>query len=513
MDIFFCSDVLGGMRGNDESQHDLGSLLNRIESFPGLNYWTSAASINLLHCQKKDTLKEQLSYLLSTLSIIPLRKSMLQNAIAADPMEYMDRLEIQSIGSVKMDIVVTKDVQRFKDPDIMAVEPKNLYKALDEHFNQNTMSIPFLDLKSQLHLIYNDIDDKLNDIISNTSYILGKYVDEFERNFAQFQGVRSCIGVSSGTDALHIAFIALGLGAGDSAIVPVNTFIATAEAVSLTGATPVFIDCDSYDNIDTQALSAFLDKCKRSGNPLPKAIIPVHLYGQPADMAEIMKISHEYQIPIVEDCCQAHLAEWDGQKVGTFGKFGAFSFYPGKNLGAFGEAGALVTNDSSLFEKVRMIRQHGEIERYNHSVIGHNYRMAAIQGAVLATKLKHLEKWTIKRQKNATHYNEMLNCVDQVQTPAEKGGTTCVYHLYVIHTEDRDNLKTFLEQNGIATGLHYPIPLHQQKAYAQLEYKDGDFPMAEKAAKTMLSLPMYPELTKRQIQYVCDKIKEFYIKR
>jgi dTDP-4-amino-4,6-dideoxygalactose transaminase len=226
-------------------------------------------------------------------------------------------------------------------------------------------------------------------------------------------------------------------------------------------------------------------------------------------MDEIMALADEYNLMVVEDCCQAHLARWKDKSIGSFGAFGAFSFYPGKNLGAFGEAGALITHEEDLFLKAKMIRQHGEIERYNHRVIGHNYRMEAIQGAVLATKLKYLKEWTQKRKKKAQLYTKLLKDVDGIQTPMEFDGTECVYHLYVVQTDDRDGLQQYLQQNGIATGLHYPIPLHLQEAYKHLGYKEGDFPVAEKAAKRILSLPMYPELTEKQIRYVCDKIQEF----
>jgi Predicted pyridoxal phosphate-dependent enzyme apparently involved in regulation of cell wall biogenesis len=231
-------------------------------------------------------------------------------------------------------------------------------------------------------------------------------------------------------------------------------------------------------------------------------------------MDEIMALADEYGLKVVEDCAQAHLAAQlmsDGswQKVGNWGEFGAFSFYPGKNLGAYGEAGALVTNDEDLYERMKLIHDHGSVVRYHHDVVGHNYRMEAFQGAVLSVKVKYLEEWTQKRRANAGLYNEMLADVAGLQTPEELDNTFCVYHLYVIQVDDRDGLQRYLQENGISTGLHYPVPLHMQRAYAFLGHKDGDFPMAEKTAKRILSLPMYPELTEWQIRYVCDKISEF----
>jgi len=409
-----------------------------------------------------------------------------------------------------MDCILTHEPAKYKTFSMSAYSPETFIQRWQSKAQMNTDAVPFLDLKAQLPLIYNEIDEKITDIISNTGFILGKYVEEFEGRFCEVQDVKHCIGVSSGTDALHIALQALDIGPGDSVLVPVNTFIATAEAVSLTGAKPVFVDCDRYFNIDTQAVETLLAQQKKAGKPLPKAMIPVHLYGQPADMNRIMEISGVFGVQVVEDCCQAHLAVLDGCKTGNFGKFGAFSFYPGKNLGAYGEAGCLVTNDSCLFEKARMIRQQGEIERYRHSMIGHNYRMEAIQGAVLATKLKHLAQWTRKRRENARLYTELLTDVGGVQPPDQLGGTECAYHLYVVQTDRRDELQAYLEQHNIGTGLHYPVPLHLQAAYAHLGYQKGDFPLAEKAAGRILSLPMYPELTERQIHHVCAKIKTFF---
>lgn len=379
--------------------------------------------------------------------------------------------------------------------------------------NDKIIQIPFLDLKTQYHQIKAEIGERFEDILANTGFILGKHVAEFEEGFAELQEARYCIGVSSGTDALHIALMVLGIGPGDAVIVPVNTFIATAEAVSLTGATPVFVDCDEYYNIDADKLRSTLSVLSLDVRARLKAIIPVHLYGQPCNMDAVMSsFSAENELVVVEDACQAHLARWQGKRVGNLGAFGAFSFYPGKNLGAYGEAGALITNDEAIYEKAKMYRQHGEIERYHHKVIGHNYRMEAFQGAVLATKLKYIAEWTDQRRTNAAFYNELLSDVPEVETPGELGGTECVHHLYVIQTDDRDKLQKFLGDNGIATGLHYPVPLHLQEAYQHLGYKKGDFPVAERAAERILSLPMYPELNEKQILYVVAKIKEFFTK-
>jgi len=373
----------------------------------------------------------------------------------------------------------------------------------------NTIEVPFLDLKAQYPQIRGEIESKLNDIISDAAFILGKHVEEFEHKFAEAHGVKYCVGVSSGTDALHVALQVLGIGRGDDVIVPVNTFIATAEAVSLVGARPVFVDCEEFYNIDTEHVRRVLSEHgRRNSTHNIKAIIPVHLYGQPADMSELANLASEFDVHIIEDAAQAHLARWDGKRVGSFGALAAFSFYPGKNLGAFGEAGAVITNDESLYLQAKMYRQHGEAQRYHHSIIGHNYRMEAIQGAVLGTKLKYLESWTKRRQEHARLYDRLLAGANGIVVPRVREGAESVYHLYVIQADDRDGLRQYLGDNGIATGLHYPIPLHRQPAYSDI-CPEENFPVADAAADRILSLPMFPELTREQIVNVCDTIGRY----
>jgi len=439
-------------------------------------------------------------------------------------MDFEHQVQMASAEELNVDVIISNQPSNFRNSRIPVLTPEQFLEKRSAGELEKVKEVPFLDLKAQQHQIYNEIDDRITDILANTGFILGKYVEEFEHGFAELQHAKYCVGVSSGTDALHIALSALGIGPGDAVIMPANTFIATAEAVSLTGATPVFVDCDNFYNLDVKELRKVIESRQYAVNSKQRkgritnnesritCLIPVHLYGQPAKMDGIMKLAEEYELMVVEDACQAHLAEWRGKKVGNFGEFGAFSFYPGKNLGAYGEAGALITNNEDLHLMAKMLRQHGEIERYHHSVIGHNYRMEAIQGAVLATKLKYLEEWTEKRRRNAQLYNELLSGVEGIETPKELERTHCVYHLYVIQADDRDGLQRYLQQNGISTGLHYPVPLHLQEAYKHLGYKEGDFPVAEKAAKRILSLPMFPELTGAQIQYVCDKIKEYMSK-
>ncbi|CUT00788.1 DegT/DnrJ/EryC1/StrS family aminotransferase [Candidatus Chrysopegis kryptomonas] len=374
------------------------------------------------------------------------------------------------------------------------------------------MKVPFLDLKAQYSQIKTEIQTIVNDVLESTSFILGKYVQEFEERFAQAHNVKHCVGLSSGTDGNHMALWALGIGPGDEVIIPANTFIATAWGATLCGAKPVFVDChpESY-NIDPE-------KVEKAITSKTKAIVAVHLYGQPADMDMLKEIANKYGLYLVEDAAQAHLAEYKGQKVGGLGVCASFSFYPGKNLGAYGEAGAVTTNDDELAEKFRMIRDHGSVKKYTHVLLGHNYRMEAIQGAVLMVKLKYLEKWTQERRRVASKYKELLSDLEAIKLPQEMPYAKHVYHLFVIQVnsradkrqEIRDKLQAFLNKNGIGTGLHYPIPLHLQPCFKELGYRKGDFPVAEQLSESGLSLPIYPELTDEQIEYVAEKIREFF---
>ena len=377
------------------------------------------------------------------------------------------------------------------------------------------MKVPFLDLKAQYQTIKDEVNPAIQDVLDNTAFILGKSVLQFEKEFAKAHNVKNCIGTSSGTDANHLALWALDIKPGDEIIIPANTFIATAWGATLCGSKPVFVDCHpaSY-NIDP-------DKIESAITPKTKAIVAVHLYGQPADMSALQKIANEKNIFLVEDAAQAHLAEYKGKKVGGFSEVTSFSFYPGKNLGAYGEAGAVVTNNDELAKKIIKLREHGQSEKYHHDSFGHNYRMEGIQGAVLGVKLKYLAGWTDERRRVAAKYNELLGKIEHVSVPVELPYSKHVYHLYVIRVngknlekreETRNKLQSFLSDNGIASGLHYPIPLHLQKCFNHLGYKKGDFPVSEDLAQSGLSLPMFAELKDEQIEYVALKIKEFFQK-
>lgn len=369
------------------------------------------------------------------------------------------------------------------------------------------MTIPFVDLKVQYQSIKKQIDAAISEVISNTRFIQGKEVSLFEQEFAKFLGVKYCIGVNSGTDALILGIRALGLKPGDEVIVPVNTFIATALGISENKLKPVFVDMDPED------YGMDLTDLEKKITSKTRAILPVHLFGQPEKLDEINKIIKKSgkKIYLIEDACQAHGAQYKGKRVGTMGIFSAFSFYPGKNLGAYGDGGAIVTNDAKLAETYHMLREYGSKVKYIHDTVGTNTRLDTIQAAVLRVKFQYLKKWNKKRQQNAALYTTLLHKeLPNIKTPLKISGRESVFHLYVIEVDKRDELLTYLNSHGVQALIHYPIPLHLQKAFAYLGYKKGDFPNAEKSAKRMLSLPMYPELTKEQMDYVVRTIKGFY---
>lgn len=431
------------------------------------------------------------------------------------------------------------------------------------------MKVPFVDLKLQYSSIKSEIRAAMDDVLDNTAYILGKSVANFESSFAEKHNVKFCSGVSSGTDGNHLVLWALGVGHGDEVIIPADTFIATAWGATLCGATPVFVDVhpESY-NLDPVKVAAAV-------TPKTKAIVAVHLYGQPADIdainSELFNIGFLLKtrrndsgaeecpgvfvhketgqvIYLVEDCAQSHLSEYKSQKVGGLSAAASFSFYPGKNLGTYGEGGAVCTNNEDLAKKFKMMREHGSHQKYMHLMYGHNYRMEGIQGAVLGVKLNYLEKWTQGRRQAAEWYKKYLGDCKYVVLPKEMEGNKHVYHLYVVRIKNsevrsqkdikeiqnselktqisrenssqnselktlnssRDDLMKYLGEKDIASGLHYPIPLHLQPCFEHLGYKRGDMPVTENIADTCLSLPMFPELTEDQVKYVCDSIKQYF---
>jgi dTDP-4-amino-4,6-dideoxygalactose transaminase len=366
------------------------------------------------------------------------------------------------------------------------------------------MNIPFVDLQSQYITIKSEVDQVISDVISKSAFIGGPYVQSFEKDFAKFCDAKYCVGVANGTDALFIALKTLGIGPGDEVITAANSFIATSEAITQTGARVVFVDINPKTyNIDTV-------KIEEKITARTKAIIPVHLYGQPADIDPIAALAKRHNIRIVEDAAQAHGAAYKGKTIGGLGDIACFSFYPGKNLGAYGDAGAIVTSDEVLAEKARIFANHGRVDKYDHEMEGINSRLDGLQAAILGVKLKHLDKWSESRRKNAYLYNQYLKDADLI-TPVEIEDVKAVYHLYIVRTkqESRQGLQDHLKSKGIATGIHYPIALPNLKAYSYLNHVEGDFPEATKASKEILSLPMYPELSESQIQFIAQEITEF----
>lgn len=401
------------------------------------------------------------------------------------------------------------------------------------------MKVPFLDLKAQYLSLKTEIDEALQSVIASTAFAGGPFVAGFEKAFAEYCGCQEAIGVGSGTEALWMSLLALGVGPGDEVITVPNTFIATAEAISFCGATPVFVDVDPHTyNMDPNKLEDFLKKKVKgarikvkgktdepnkpatlaprssflspqsSGTSRLKAIVPVHLYGQPADMDPILELAQKYGLFVIEDACQAHGAEYKGKRAGTIGAAGCFSFYPGKNLGAYGEAGAVVTNDKDLADQIRMFRDHGQPKRYYHNVVGWNGRMDGFQGAVLNIKLKYLEDWNNGRRENAKRYYKHLSGIDGIILPKEADYARHVYHIYPVRVKNRDRVLETLAEKGINCGIHYPVPIHLQKAYEFQKHRLGDFPVSEKVSPELLSLPMFPELTEEQIAYVADSLKD-----
>jgi dTDP-4-amino-4,6-dideoxygalactose transaminase len=362
-------------------------------------------------------------------------------------------------------------------------------------------AVPFLDLKAQYAQIEAEVRQAVLEVVESTGYILGPKVAAFEKAFAELHGVRHCVGVNSGTSALHLALIAAGVGPGDEVITVPMTFVATTWAVSYRGATPVFVDVDPVTYTMDPA------QVERRVTRRTKAILPVHLYGQPADLDPLLAISRRHGIALIEDAAQAHGATYHGKPVGGFGLCGCFSFYPGKNLGAYGEAGAVVTDDDQIAARLRRLRDHAQSQRYHHDEIGFNYRMDGLQGAVLGVKLNYLHQWTEARRRLASRYRELLEEMP-LTLPREADGRRHVWHLFAALLPERDAVKRGLEARGVQTGLHYPIPVHRQRAYRHLGYREGDFPVAERIARECLSLPLFPEMTEEQQDAVIDALAE-----
>ena len=388
-------------------------------------------------------------------------------------------------------------------------------------------SIPFLDLVTPHVELEQELTAVFQQALRTAGFIGGPMVENFEKAFAAFCGTQHAVAVNSGTDALRFALMAAGIRSGDAVVTVPNTFIATTEAISQAGALPEFVDIDERTyNMDTERLREYLEtQCtvsadgklvsNRSNRPVT-AIVPVHLYGQMVDMDAILELAEQYRLIVIEDACQAHGAEYFSRKhsrwfkAGSMGRAAAFSFYPGKNLGACGEGGAVTTNDARIADAAKMLRDHGQAKKYYHDVEGYNGRLDAIQTGILSVKLKHLPEWNAKRRERAEEYKRLFAALEGgIQAPYEPSWSRAVYHLYVIRTNDREGMMNQLKKAGIGTGIHYPIPLHLQKAYASLNYRPGDFPVAERVAAEIVSLPMFPQLTAGQQARVVEEILTF----
>ena len=366
------------------------------------------------------------------------------------------------------------------------------------------MNIPFVDLKIQYLSLKSEIDAAIRSVIEKTAFVSGPFVADFERSFADKYGMKHCVSCANGTDAIYITLKALGIGPGDEVISVANSWISTSETITQAGARPVFVDIEpDYYHIDPNLIEEKI-------TPKTKAIIPVHLFGQSAEVDKIKEICEKHGLFLIEDCAQAHFATYKSQNVGSFGIAGTFSFYPGKNLGAYGDAGAIITNNDGMAIRARMFANHGSLHKHDHEFEGINSRMDGFQAAVLSVKLKYIDEWNISRNQNALIYNDLLSDIEQVKTPKIRENSFHVFHLYVIRVEKRNELAIFLKSKGIDTGIHYPFALPFMPAYKYLGHQAKDFPLAHRYQGKIISLPMFPELKNDQIEYIVDSIREFY---
>lgn len=371
--------------------------------------------------------------------------------------------------------------------------------------NKTSFNVPFLDLRVQYANLREEMDSAVLAVLETSQFVGGAIVDKFEKEFAEFVGAEYCVGVANGTDAITLAARALGLGPGDEVLVPANSFFATAEAISNSGAKPVFVDVDPF------TFQMDVGSAAKSITYRAKAVVPVHLYGCAMDMRPFEALAKQHDLSIIEDCAQAHGASFDGKTVGSSGRLTCYSFYPGKNLGAYGDGGAVTTNDPELMQKLRMLREHGSRCKYQHDFVGWNSRLDALQAQVLLVKLPYLNRWNATRRKHAETLSAALQD-SPIVPPIVPQGNQHVFHLFVVRCSQRDSLRQFLAQRGIQTGIHYPVPLHLSGAYQALgSPKQGSMPITEMLAGEILSLPMYPELTEKQIEYVVDRLQEFVV--
>lgn len=472
-------------------------LIKRCSGDPGIQAWILADTVRI--CVSQGFSNEKIAQLIAGLSQIPNNARLNETALASQ-LDFESGLQIAGARLFKIPYVVVNESRQ----DEEGVTFIDCRQALDIDSSTGTHRVDFLNLNLALHPMFNRMDGWFMEIIQNTAFAGGNHVAEFEKEFADFCQIPHAVGVSNGTDALLFALLALGIQQGDEIITVPNTFIATTEAISQAGAVPVFVDVcpDSY-NMDTSLIAGKItDKTK--------ALLPVHLYGQLADMDPIMEIAGKHDLLVLEDACQAHGAYYKGKRAGTMGHAGAFSMYPGKNLGAFGEAGCVVTPDPEIAATVKCLREHGQSRKYFHKMEGYNGRMDNLQAAALRAKLPFLDDWNESRRRIARLYQTELSGVPGVKLPVVKDYSSHVFHLFVILVQDPHELSDYLKQREIFTGFHYPVPLHQQEAYKGQEGQQGHYPVSERCAGQLISLPMFPELTEKQVKRVCDEIKVYY---
>lgn len=475
-----------------ESNSDAVELVEKCKLDPQLQAWTMATTVQML--ADKGNAASQIKDKLQGISLIPVNARLSYEALESDLVFDMG-LQLAALKMFKIDYLVGLD---------NADSVISCQQALELDGGKLAEKVDFLNLNLSLHPIFDQVDGWHMDIIQNTAFAGGNHVVEFEKEFADFCQTKHAVGVSNGTDALLFSLLAMGIGPGDEVITVPNTFIATTEAISQAGATPVFVDVLP----GTYLMDPDLVEGKITEKT--KALIPVHLYGQVVDMDSLLAIAKMHHLGILEDSCQAHGAVYKGRKAGSMGDVAAFSMYPGKNLGAFGEAGCVTTNDENIAETVRCLREHGQSKKYYHRLEGFNGRMDNVQAAALRAKLPLLNGWNDNRRRWAKVYQKNLTDIAQVTLPEVVDYSAHVFHLFVILAENSHQLSDFLKARNIHTAYHYPVPLHLQEAYKDRGENKGSFPVTEKCADVLLSLPMFPELTEDKVKRVCDEIREFY---
>ncbi len=491
------TDVIFAAENGED--RDAAALIETCRSGDEFQAWTLATTP--LHLIESGMSPDRIESALQSVSQIPINASLNSKAFESG-LEFDAGLLMAAAETFKIPFIISN---RYAQADHSGFLSCN--QLLNGKHNELTDKVDFLNLNFPLHAIFDEVDGRFMDIIQNTAFAGGNHVDLFEKEFSEFCGVSYTIGLSNGTDALRFALLAMGIGPGDEVITVPNTFIATSEVISQVGAVPVFVDClDGLYTIDPDLIeNRITDKTK--------AIVPVHLYGQVVNMDRIMEIADKYNLLVLEDACQAHGAIYNGRHAGSVGHAGAFSMYPGKNLGAFGEAGCLITNDRTINDTVRCLRDHGQSQKYYHRMEGYNGRMDNLQGAVLRSKLVYLNEWNCKRRQVAKWYADLLSTVDEVVLPEVPDYSAHSFHLFVVLVPDPQALSGHLKEHQIFTGFHYPVPLHLQEAYQDHAQSGETFPVAESCAQRLISLPMFPELNKEQVQRVCDEIARFYSRK